>query len=144
EIDEVLRGIHTASRTAFEAKLFCALRSYGKNDGGRIEIAQVLDREAAIFGHADVPEIMYVGQCQNFGELLSQSHLHFVLRRINTVFGQAAGFDIAIEDDNMVAGKRDLLRGEHSRRPRAYDEHRLHAWSFSSALNSASVSYSRR
>ena len=71
-------------------------------------------------------EIMYVGQRQDFSELLAQSNFHFVLTGVNSVLSQAAGFDITIQDHDLVTGLRDFLCREKSRRSRANDEHRLH------------------
>ena len=71
---------------------------------------------------------MDVRESKNFGELLAQSNLHFVFGGIDSVFCQAAGFDVTIEDNNLMTSLRDFLCREKSCRSRAYDEYRLHSW----------------
>src|SRR5262249_42011902 len=73
-----------------------------------------------------VAEVVYVGQAQHFGELLAQADLHLVFGGINAVLGQAAGFDVAIEDDDFMPALSDFLRSEHSCWSGADHEHGLH------------------
>ena len=52
---------------------------------------------------------MHVGQAEDFGKLLSQAGLHLVLGWINPVFGQPAGLDVAIQDNDFMACLSDFL-----------------------------------
>ena len=59
-------------------------------------------------------EVMHVGQAQHLGKLLAQPDLHLVLGGIDTVFSQATGLDVAVQDDDLMAALGDFLRGKHS------------------------------
>jgi len=74
-----------------------------------------------------VAEVRQVGVAEHLGELLAQANLHLVFNGINAVFGQPAGFDVAIQQNHLMARLRDLLRREQARRTRAHNEHSFHA-----------------
>src|SRR5579859_3319958 len=71
-------------------------------------------------------EVVHVGHSEYGGKLLPQSGSHLVLGGINAVLGKAPRFDIAIEDDHLMASHRDLSGREHSRGTGADHKHRLH------------------
>ena len=83
-----------------------------------------------MLGNTNMPEVVHIGQSQHFGKLLAQPNFHLVFGGINSVFGQAAGFDVAVEDYNLMPSLRNFLCREESCRSRAYDEYRLHSWVF--------------
>ena len=71
-------------------------------------------------------EIMNIGQGEHFGKLFSQAHLHLVFDGINSILRQAARFDIAIKNDHLVSGQRQLLRGEQTGGSCAHNENSRH------------------
>jgi hypothetical protein len=57
---------------------------------------------------------MKIGKRKHFGKLLSQAKFHLVFDRIDTVFRQAAGFHVTVEDHSFVSSKSEFLGGEES------------------------------
>jgi len=51
-----------------------------------------------------------LGRLKTFGKLLAQADLHLVLSRIDAVFSQASGLDIAVENSNVMPTLGKLLR----------------------------------
>src|SRR5262249_35769853 len=125
-VNKILGGVNAPGGFPGQAQLLGALRTHGKHNGGRRELLQVNDGDSRLAADRHMAEIMPVGQAQHLGKLLAQADLHLVLGGINAVFGQAAGLDIAVEDDHFVPALGNLLRGKHSRRPRADYEDSLH------------------
>src|SRR5258708_3954117 len=66
---------------------------------------------------------MNVRQAEDLGKLLTQSDLHFVFGGIDTVLSQAAGLDVAIQDDDLMSALGDFLRGKHARGTRTNHEY---------------------
>ena len=76
-------------------------------------------------GYQGVSDISYAYSANN-GKLLAQTELHFVFGGIDAVFGEPAGLDVAIENDDFVSALGYFLRGKHSSRSRADHEYGLH------------------
>ena len=63
--------------------------------------------------HRNVAEVMHVGQAQHLGKLLAQANLHLVFGGIDAIFSQAAGLDVAVQDDDFMAALGNFLCGKH-------------------------------
>src|SRR6478609_2948126 len=72
-------------------------------------------------------EVVNIRKAQHLGKLLAQPDLHLVLGGIDTVFSQAARFDVAVQDDHLMAALGDFLRGKHSRWSCTNHKDSLHA-----------------
>src|SRR5262249_51201397 len=104
-IDEVLRVVDALRRVAGNAKGFRALRAAGHDDGRRIQnFAQLVQRQISLDAHLDVAEVTYARVGQDLAKLNSHAFLQFVLVEIDAVFDQPARFDVAVDDDDFMAG----------------------------------------
>ena len=70
---------------------------------------------------------MHVGQAQHLGKLLAQADFHLVLGRVDAVFSQASGLDIAIKNNDFMPTLGNLLRSKHPRRSRSHNKYSFHS-----------------
>src|SRR5690348_6849841 len=126
EIDEILGGIDAPGVLARETELLGSLRADGVNGSGWVEGAKVTEVERIVVANGDVAKVVNVGKSQDLRELLAEADLHLVLGGIDSVLGEAAGLDVAIEDDDGVAGLCNFLGGKHTGGSGADDEYGFH------------------
>src|SRR5262249_30296824 len=111
-VDEILGGIDAECILAWHAQLLCSLRANREYQRRWAEAAQCIDRYRRIGTNRHVAEVMNIGQRKHFLELLAQTHLHLIFDGIDAVLGEAAGLDVSIENDGLMPGLSDLLRGK--------------------------------
>lgn len=126
-VDEVLGGVNAFGVFAGEAEAVRALRSAGVEDGRGVHGVKIGEGEVASVADFYVAEVGDVGQRQGLGELLAKAELHFVFERIDAVFGETAGLDVAVEEHGAMAGERDFASGKDAGRAGSNDKDSFHA-----------------
>src|SRR5580698_2256803 len=70
---------------------------------------------------------MNVWHLQNSRKLLAQSDFHLVFKRIDSIFCQAARFDIPLKNENVISSQSNLPRRKHPGRTRSDHKNTLHS-----------------
>src|SRR5262249_53741194 len=104
-VDQVLCVIDAGRAVAGDSQCLCPLCADGDDDGGWFQNrAQLFEREVALCADLKMSQIMYAWISQDHAELFSHALFQFVLVEIDAVFDQASGFDVAIDENDFMAG----------------------------------------
>ena len=124
-VDQVLGVVDAAQVLAGQAQPFGALRAHGDQDGLKAEAAQLVQGQVAIVANRYVAPILNLRQAHQLAKLLAQTFFHFVFVRKDAVFGQAARFDIAVEQHHMRTRHGQLARGKQAGRSGADNSYEI-------------------
>ena len=96
-IDHILGVIHAFQFLARQTEPFGALCAGCDQDGIETQRAQIVKSEIALCADSHVAVVIEVGIIQRATELFPKAFLHDMFVRVNAVFSQSTGFDVAIE-----------------------------------------------
>ena len=108
--------VNAAELFTRQAKPFGALRANRNQDGLETQPAQVIQREVRLHAHTDITVIAQPGSLKHLPELGTQTFFHGKFIRVDAIFSQPAGFDIAIKNDDFDAIARQFAGRKHPRR----------------------------
>jgi hypothetical protein len=74
-----------------------SLRTGGDKDCLKTQRAQIVERKVALSSNGHIAIIIEIWEVHHLAELLAQADLHNVFVRINPIFCEPPGFDVAIE-----------------------------------------------
>src|SRR6185312_12352717 len=115
---------YALSRVPFDTNGLCSLRTDRKDNRAGPQPAHIFNRKVLPVPNGDIPKIMDVLLLKQFPVLFLETTTEFQLRREYSVFSQSAEFDIAIEDNDFVAGFRKRAGNSHTSRSRScHDNH---------------------
>ena len=115
-IDEVLGVVDAGQPLALDPQILGALRADGEDQRVESEGLQVRDRHVSMLRHSHVSEVGYAGITEDLLELAAEAALHLVLVQEDAVFGEAAGLDVPVEQDDAAALGGQRAGREESRR----------------------------
>ncbi len=122
-IDDILGMINAETLFALDTQFLGTLGAGRHDDGAEAHAFQLVESHRLILSDCNVTQIKNLRVGKDSLELFPQSCLHLFLVDKDTVLGQPARLDIAVEQDHTVTGFGKLARTIDSRRSRADHSH---------------------
>jgi hypothetical protein len=95
-VDNVLRMIDPGQVLAGQAQPFGALRAGSDQDRLKTGFEQVFQHDIAAAADRHIAKVVDFRNRQDLLKLVAQTLLHLQLIRVDAIFSQAAGLDIAV------------------------------------------------